>query len=65
MTIIAQVEKHLRSGKSLTAMQALRLFGTINLRDIIYLLIQRGMDIDSEWMYSSHSKKRYKVWWKA
>jgi hypothetical protein len=45
-TQISQIEQHLRSGKSITALQALKLYGCLRLGARIYDLKDKGLDIE-------------------
>lgn len=48
-----QIRKYLESGYSITAIDALNLFGCFRLASRIYDLKQQGMDIKSELVYKN------------
>lgn len=51
------ITAHLESGKSITALEALRLYGCLRLGARIYDLRQKGMHIESRIV--QHGHKRY------
>ncbi len=59
----AQILRHLQSGKTITAIEALELFGCFRLTSRIYDLTQRGHDIFREYITLSNGKRvmRYKL----
>jgi len=54
-----QISQHFKEGNSLTVVETLQLFQTIELRKIVSTLRRQGMEIKDEWMESSKGK-RYK-----
>lgn len=59
MTRLDHIRTHLESGKSITAAQAWRWYDITSLRDVIYLLRKKGMDIEGVVMYSMRTRKPY------
>ena len=59
-TQIAEVKRHLESGRTLNKMEAVKKpFLTTNLGDIVYKLRRLGYDIHMEMMLNLKSGKRY------
>lgn len=58
-TKIASVRAHLESGRSITPLEALRLYGSFRLGAIIYVLRERGLDIRTEFVRNERTKSRY------
>jgi hypothetical protein len=56
--IIKAIENHLKSGKDLTVLDGIKLFGTVDTRKFISLLRARGMNITDVWC--QNGKKRFK-----
>ena len=52
-----QIEKHLKSGKSITAMDALVMFRCLNLKGRIYELRQSGMNIKTDMITTTTGKR--------
>ena len=42
---ISEIQQHLESGRSITSMEAIKLYGATRLSGIIFLLRKRGMKI--------------------
>lgn len=51
---------HLKSGRSITGLEALRLYGSIRLAARIEEFIKQGFPIKDEWFKDKFSGKRYK-----
>ena len=59
---IEKVKRWLMDGKSLTRLQCWTKFNYSNLPDAVYVLINRGMDIRSEWRYKKKDGKVVSKW---
>ena len=57
------IKKHLLSGKKLTSLDAVKLFGTIKLTTRISEMRRGGMKINDEWIVNKKTKSRYKSYW--
>lgn len=57
------IKKHLLSGKKLTSLDAVKLFGTIKLTTRISEMRRDGMKINDEWLVNKKTKSRYKCYW--
>lgn len=57
------IKKHLLSGKKLTSLDAVKLFGTIKLTTRISEMRSGGMKINDEWLVNKKTKSRYKSYW--
>ena len=56
------IKNHLLSGKRLTSLDAVRLFGTIKLTTRISEMRRDGLKINDEWLVNNKTKTRYKVY---
>jgi len=58
-----RISKHLKSGKTLTAISALKLFGCFRISARIFQLKKQGMDIKSEIITTASGKRvsRYSI----
>lgn len=56
------IKKHLLSGKKLTSLDAVKLFGTIKLTTRISEMRRDGFKINDEWLVNKKTKSRYKVY---
>ena len=63
MSIKTNILEYLRSGKSLTALEALDLFGTMNLRNRISELRAEGHNIKDTPIHNKVTGKRYSNYW--
>lgn len=61
ITTADRIKKYLLSGKSLTVLQALRMFGTTELRSKICRLAKKGYSIDKEIIHKD-GKSFMKYW---
>lgn len=59
-TIESKIKKHFEDGYSLTVVEALRYFNTIELRKFVSNLRRKGLDIKDEWVENSTSRKKFK-----
>lgn len=57
------IKNHLLSGKRLTSLDAVRLFGTIKLTTRISEMRRDGLKINDEWLVNNKTKTRYKSYW--
>ena len=57
------IKKHLLSGKRLTSLDAVKLFGTIKLTTRISEMRRDGLKINDEWLVNKKTKSRYKSYW--
>lgn len=57
------IKNHLLSGKRLTSLDAVRLFGTIKLTTRISEMRRDGLKINDEWLVNKKTKSRYKSYW--
>lgn len=60
-TILEKIEKHFKAGKTLTAPQCQKLFGTLRLGAFVFTLRQRGLNIESKFI--DLNGKNYKLYW--
>ena len=60
-TILVKIEKHFKAGKTLTAPQCQKLFGTLRLGAFVFTLRQRGLNIESKFI--DLNGKNYKLYW--
>lgn len=51
--------QHLKSGNSLTQLDALKKFGCMRLASVIHILKQEGHKINMQMVYNARSGKRY------
>ncbi len=58
-TKIASVRAHLESGRSITPLEALRLYGSFRLSAIIFVLRERGLDIKTDMVENRATRSRY------
>lgn len=58
-TKISQVLRHLESGKSLTPLEALLLYDTFILKEIVYTLRRRGYKIKTDVMENQRTGARF------
>ena len=56
MSQIDNIRAHLGSGKAITPMQALRLYGCFRLAAVIFKLKEEGFRIDTEMVYGKGKK---------
>lgn len=56
MSQIAQVREHLQTGRSITPLEALGLYGSFRLSHIIYVLRKEGMNIEMKRKRSLNKK---------
>lgn len=63
MSIKSSILEYLKSGKRLTALEALSLFGTMNLRNRISELRQEGYNIQDKLIHNENNKKHYSQYW--
>ena len=61
MNASKEIEKHLRSGKTITALEALGVYNLFRLAPVIHNLRKRGMNITLE-MRKARTGKRYGVY---
>ena len=58
-----KVLNHLKSGKTLTALDGFVIFGIVSVRDYISMLKADGVPIASEWRESLDTGKRWKEYY--
>lgn len=54
---------HLKSGKALTQLEALKKFGCMRLASVIHVLKNEGHKINMQMVYNAITDKRYASYW--
>jgi hypothetical protein len=63
MSIKSNILEYLKSGYTLTALEALKLFNTMNLRNRISELRREGYNIQNRTIYNDKNRKHYSEYW--